>query len=124
MWINNKKSDLLKRTIFATKIYENILSVSEAVDQGYVMVFDKNGVSMYEQVEVNGEVVLFGKRSRKNNLFYINLDMDTKAQNYAGLHQTIDFPHGSCPGHDLASSIGARQSEAGISRETGSEELA
>ncbi len=76
VWINNKKSDLLKRTIFATKIYENILSVSEAVDQGYVMVFDKNGVSMYERVEVSGEVVLFGKRSRKNNLFYINLDMD------------------------------------------------
>mgnify|MGYP001201220280 CR=1 FL=1 len=73
-WINGKQSDLLKRTIFATKIHENILSVGEAVDQGYVVVFEKNGVAMYEQAEISGEIVLDGKRSHKNNLFYVNLD--------------------------------------------------
>ena len=32
---------------FAKKVNENIMSVSEAVDKGYKMLFDRDGVKMY-----------------------------------------------------------------------------
>ena len=38
---------LLKRTIFAKQIGENIMSVSEAVNQGFSLLFSKAGVALY-----------------------------------------------------------------------------
>lgn len=77
--LKGRRSKLLHHTVFASKIYENILSVGEAADQGYVMVFDKNGVTMYESVKIKGDVLLQGKRSRKNNLFYFQLETAPQA---------------------------------------------
>ena len=50
------------------------MSVSEAVDKGYAMLFRKDGVTLYPQdVHVRGDAILSGKRDRANNLFYIDL---------------------------------------------------
>ena len=64
---------LFSRTIFAEKIGENIMSVSEAVDNGYLMVLKKDGVALYNAAEVNvkGAPVLTGGRG-KNRLFYLD----------------------------------------------------
>ena len=79
--IQGKKSKLLARTIFASRIQENILSVGEAVDCGYTLVFDKKGVCLYQDVSVRGAPLLTGSRSKYNRLFYFDLRQETAAVN-------------------------------------------
>jgi hypothetical protein len=72
--VDGEKLPLFKRTIFAEQVGENIMSVSEAVDKGYTMLFNKEGVTLYHKdVKVRGDAVLSGKRDLTNNLFYIDL---------------------------------------------------
>ena len=63
---------LLQRTIFASKIGENIMSVSEAVDNGYTVVFDRSGVKLFQKVVISGEPALSGGRNPRSRLFYFN----------------------------------------------------
>ncbi len=51
------------------------MSVSEAMDRGYAMMFTRDGVKLYQNnnVQVRGAAVLEGKRDVVNNLFYIEL---------------------------------------------------
>ena len=46
VFIGGKKSSLLENTVFASKIFENILSVGEAVDRGFTMLFNKNYICL------------------------------------------------------------------------------
>ena len=70
--IGGENLPLFKRTIFAEQVGENI--ISEAVDRGYAMLFNKEGVTLYpKDVKVRGAAILFGKRDLTNNLFYIDL---------------------------------------------------
>src|SRR6185312_5661998 len=72
--VQGKPLPLFNRTIFAEQIGENIMSVSEAVDKGYAMLFRKEGVTLYpKDVKVRGAAILSGKRDTVNNLFYIEL---------------------------------------------------
>src|SRR5689334_10577666 len=72
--VGGEKLPLFDRTIFAKQVGENIMSVSEAVDKGYAMLFRHDGVTLYpKDVKVRGAAVLSGKRDLKNNLFYIDL---------------------------------------------------
>ena len=79
-----KALPLLSRTIFAKRIHENILSVSEAVDKGYTMVFNQSGVHLLESknVTLRGAPVLSGVRDKRSRLFYfdINPPEDVKVQ--------------------------------------------
>ena len=74
--IDGKKLPLLTRTIFAKQIHENIMSVAEAVDKGFVMVFSKSGVYLYNPkcVMVKGEALISGGRDPKSRLFHFDLD--------------------------------------------------
>ena len=48
------------------------MSVSEAADRGYVMVFNRDGVRMFDEneVQIEGKSLVEGKRDPKNRLFY------------------------------------------------------
>ena len=83
VFIGGKKSSLLENTVFASKIFENILSVGEAVDRGFTMLFNKKGVFMYR------DYVLQGKRSRKNNLFYFELSTKPQRNDAATLPRNL-----------------------------------
>ncbi len=81
--VGNKQLKLFERTIFASKIGDNIMSVSEAVDKGFTVVFTQQGVQIYKAdgVAIKGEPVLTGERDPKTRLFHINLPLSTeKAQ--------------------------------------------
>ena len=72
--VDGQTLPLFNRTIFAEQIGENIMSVSEAVDKGYAMLFRKEGVTLYpKDVKVRGAAILSGKRDASNRLFYIDL---------------------------------------------------
>ncbi len=77
-----KAIPLLARTIFAKKIHENILSVSEAVDKGYMMVFGPDGVKMLQAKDVvlKGIPILSGGRDKKSRLFYFNFAPETSVK--------------------------------------------
>ena len=62
--VRGERLPLLSRTIFAKQIHENILSVPEAVDRGYAVLFTKQGVSFYE--------VEHGESSFKNEFIGVN----------------------------------------------------
>jgi hypothetical protein len=66
---------LLGRAIYAEKVSENILSVGEAVDQGYAVVFTNAGVEFHqtEDIRVPENPVLRGARDPRNRLYYICL---------------------------------------------------
>jgi hypothetical protein len=76
---NGKIVPLLSRVIFAKKVHENILSVTEAVDRGYSILFGPQGVTMHDSknIVLKGIPILSGYRDAKNRLFYFNLDSPT-----------------------------------------------
>ena len=92
--VGGETSSLLSKTIFASKIQENILSVGETTDCGYTMMFNKNGVYLYKDVEVRGEPLLVGTRSKQNHLYYFDLTQNTKTPMKSGvlLRQTATLP--------------------------------
>jgi hypothetical protein len=65
---------LLSRTIFATQVQENILSVTEAVGKGYAVIFNSQGVFLYDpkDVDLRGAPVLAGVRDKATRLFYFD----------------------------------------------------
>ena len=67
---------MLSRTIFAKQIYENILSVPEAVDKGLSVVFSKEGVQFYQasDIYIKADPVLRGHRDSRTRLFYFDMD--------------------------------------------------
>ena len=70
----NRDLPLFSRTIFVKNINDNIMSVSEAVDKGYTVVFDNNGVRFFRtpDAEIRGQAVLQGSRDPSNRLFYLD----------------------------------------------------
>ena len=71
---NNEQLPLFSRTIFARKVSENIMSVSEAVDKGYKLLFEKSGVKMFREADINikASPVLSGTRDPQTRLFYLD----------------------------------------------------
>ena len=65
---------LFTRVIYADQVSENIMSVAEAADNGFTIVFNKEGVKMYKAAdcEVQGAPVLTGTRDARTRLFYLN----------------------------------------------------
>lgn len=64
---------MFNKAIYATQVNENILSVSEAIDNGFDVVFSKNGVGFYNQpLQIQAQPVLRGARDMSNRLFYIS----------------------------------------------------
>ncbi len=59
---SGKPLPLFQRVVFAKKIAENIMSVSEAVDRGYTVIFSKEGVQLFkkEEVKISGAPILKG----------------------------------------------------------------
>ena len=73
---NGKILPLLDRTIFAQKIHENIMSVSEAVAKGYVMVFDDKGVYLFDKpLKWKRAPILKGKKDPGSRLFYFDFPL-------------------------------------------------
>ena len=70
--VRGKALPLFQRTILAKQVQENIMSVTEAVDRGYVMVFNRRGVQMMDpkDVQLNVKPILCGSRDSKSRLFY------------------------------------------------------
>ena len=65
---------LFTRAIYADQVSENIMSVAEAVDNGFSILFTKEGVHMYRASEcvVQGKAMLAGTRDPRTRLFYMN----------------------------------------------------
>jgi len=63
---------LFGRAIYAEQVGENLMSVSEAVDRGFTVVFTKDAVEFHKAatVRVPDNPILKGVRSR-NRLFYV-----------------------------------------------------
>ena len=70
---NGRGKPLLNRVIYADQITDNIMSVPEAVNAGYTVVFNREGVDMYHhgEVEMKAAPVLQGKRDPRTHLFFI-----------------------------------------------------
>jgi len=65
---------LFKKVIYADQVNENIMSVAEAVDQGFTAVFTKNGVQLHWEADVETKnPILIGGRDPKTRLFYFDL---------------------------------------------------
>ena len=77
--VRGKQLPLLARTVYAEKVSDNIMSVPEAVDKGYTVVFNKHGVDMYEEgaVRCDAKPILKGARDPRTRLFYINIPYAT-----------------------------------------------
>jgi len=63
--VRGKMLPLFERAIYADSVSENIMSVPEAVDRGYTVVFTKTGVEFHEaeKVRVPAEPILKGART-------------------------------------------------------------
>lgn len=65
---------LFSKTHFSDDFSENIMSVSEAVENGYMVVFTKSGVAFYKSGTIINEVpILTGHRCDQSNQFYLEL---------------------------------------------------
>ena len=71
--LKGEQLPLFTRTIFADQVNENIMSVPEAVDGGYTVIFTAEGVKMYKASDctVSGTPVIIGTRDKRNRLFYV-----------------------------------------------------
>jgi hypothetical protein len=72
--VGGKVLSLFSRTIYADKVQENIMSVSEAVSKGYFMVFSQAGVMLFhpKDVHLRGAPILTGPRDKRSGLFYFD----------------------------------------------------
>ena len=72
--VRGKVLPLFSRTVYADQVHENIMSVTEAVDQGYVVVFNSKGVQLRhpKDVHLRGGPVLSGFRDKNSRLFYFD----------------------------------------------------
>ena len=64
---------LFERAIYSENVTENIMSIPEAVDAGFTVVFDKHGVKFYDSggITQNKLPLIQGGRSTENRLFYV-----------------------------------------------------
>ena len=69
-----KPLPLLSNVIYADAITDNIMSVPEAVDAGYTVIFDRDEVNLYRAgtVEVKDAPILKGQRDSRTHLFFMN----------------------------------------------------
>jgi len=69
-----KQLPLFSRAIYAADVQENIMSVPEACDRGYAVVFTQKGVQLFnpEDVKLRGAPVLSGGRDKRSRLFYFD----------------------------------------------------
>ena len=72
--VKGKDLPLFLRTIYADQVHENIMSVPEAVDQDYLVLFGRNGVWLFnpEDIKLLGKPVLSGFRDKRSRLFYFD----------------------------------------------------
>ena len=71
--LKGEQLPLFTRTIFADQVNENIMSVPEAVDGGYTVIFTAEGVKMYKASDCTvGTPVIIGTRDKRNRLFYVH----------------------------------------------------
>jgi hypothetical protein len=90
------------------------MSVSEAVDKGYKMLFDRDGVKMYHtsDLELRGVPLLKGTRDPQNRLFYFNFADPTTNCNVRVSKVEVYQPVSVCP-LKLLPVVGPMNSEIG-----------
>jgi len=89
--LGKEKLPLFARTIYAEQVNENIMSVPEAIDNGFSILFDKSGVRFYnKQVDIAEKPTLRGVRDPQNRLFYISFPVPAKRATSAVVSQAID----------------------------------
>ena len=84
--MRGKQLPLFTKTIYAEQVNENIMSVPEAVEKGYSVVFTRAGVRFYDkQLEVKDEPIIIGARDPRNRLFYVNFATPPKREAVASI---------------------------------------
>ena len=88
--VKGKELPLFNRVIYADQVSENIMSVAEAVDRGYSVVFTTKGVQIChaDDVKVAGSI-LNGNRDKDTRLFYLVLPKRKIQKSGATLMQVV-----------------------------------
>jgi hypothetical protein len=72
--VRGKALPLFSRTIYADKVHDNVMSVGESCDPGYVMLFDSERPMLFDpkDIKIIGKPILSGFRDAVSRLYYFD----------------------------------------------------